>query len=127
LKAADPTIVEAPSSPGQPPKLDVVSITESKISGALEPRAINVKLAIVGFHTDTFFYSTIYPSAFLIEIIYVYAVIFSIDAIKISDTIPIPMKRYIRAKAYPTARSPSGRIYVPGISIELMHIYSLEL
>lgn len=54
LKAADPTIVEAPSSPGHPPRFPVVSITASKISGALEPRAIRVKFATVGFQTFTF-------------------------------------------------------------------------
>ena len=35
LKAAEPTIVEAPSLPGSSPRVDTVSITESKISGAL--------------------------------------------------------------------------------------------
>lgn len=48
LKAADPTIVEAPSSPGHSPRLEAVSITLSKISGALEPRAMRVRLATVG-------------------------------------------------------------------------------
>jgi hypothetical protein len=35
LKAADPTIVEGPSSPGVEPKLETVSMSESRISGAL--------------------------------------------------------------------------------------------
>lgn len=51
LKAADPTMQDGPSSPGHSPRLFTVSITESKISGALDPRAISDRLAIVGFHT----------------------------------------------------------------------------
>ncbi len=51
LNAAEPTIVEGPSRPGCSPKVDTVSITLSKISGALEPSAMSVRLATVGFHT----------------------------------------------------------------------------
>jgi len=36
LKAAEPTMVEGPSSPGGRPRLVTVSMTESKISGALK-------------------------------------------------------------------------------------------
>ena len=53
LNAADPTIVAGPSSPGSFPKFVTVSMTESRISGAEEPRAIRVKFAIVGFQTET--------------------------------------------------------------------------
>lgn len=53
LKAAEPTIVAAPSSPGNEPRLRIVSRQLRIISGALEPRAIRVKLATVGFQTGT--------------------------------------------------------------------------
>lgn len=53
LNAAEPTIVDGPSSPGVDPKFVSVSITESRISGADDPRAMRVRFAMVGFHTDT--------------------------------------------------------------------------
>ena len=61
LKEADPTIVDGPSSPGVSPKVITVSKTLSIISGALDPRAIKVRFAKVGFHTGTF-YSMYSPS-----------------------------------------------------------------
>lgn len=51
LKAAEPTIVEGPSSPAGLPRFWTVSMTESRISGALEPRAMSVRFASVGFQT----------------------------------------------------------------------------
>ena len=54
LNEAEPTIVDGPSSPGVAPKVVAVSNTLRMISGALEPRAIRVKLAKVGFQTGTF-------------------------------------------------------------------------
>ena len=45
---------EIPSSPGVEPSVDTVSITERRISGALEPKAMRVRLAMVGFHTLIF-------------------------------------------------------------------------
>ena len=54
LKEADPTMVEAPSSPGVAPRVATVSMQLRRISGALDPRAMRVKLAKVGFQTATF-------------------------------------------------------------------------
>lgn len=53
LKAAEPTIVEGPSSPGVDPSVYAVSMTLRRISGALDPRAMRVRLATVGFQTLT--------------------------------------------------------------------------
>jgi len=53
LNAAEPTIVEGPSSPAFSPSVVAVSIMDKRISGADEPRAISVKFAIVGFHYGT--------------------------------------------------------------------------
>ena len=60
LNEADPTMVDGPSSPGVDPRVYTVSMTLRRISGALEPRAIRVRLATVGFHTFTLV-STICP------------------------------------------------------------------
>jgi hypothetical protein len=53
LKAADPTIVEGPSSPPGYPKVCKVSITDSNISGADDPRAMRDRFARVAFQTGT--------------------------------------------------------------------------
>ena len=55
-------MVEAPSLPGAWPRVETVSMILSKISGALEPRAMSVRFAIVGFQTEIFL-STLWPSS----------------------------------------------------------------
>jgi len=94
LKAADPTIVDAPSSPGQLPSPPMVSITLRRISGALDPRAIRVKLATVGFQKLTLV-TTFVPSSRVCSISCCLDVIYSIAAMKISEIIPIPINKKI--------------------------------
>jgi hypothetical protein len=52
LYAAEPTIVPGPSSPDSK-LLSKISSMARMISGADEPRAMSVRLAIVAFHTST--------------------------------------------------------------------------
>lgn len=85
-------MVDAPSSPGQLPRLVQVSRTANKISGALEPRAMRVKLATVAFQNLAFLYFK-FPSLSSISSMTVLDVITSIDSMKISATIDIPRKR----------------------------------
>ena len=55
LNAADPTIVDGPNRPGSFPKVVTVSMIDKSISGALEPNAMRVKFAIVGFQKVIYF------------------------------------------------------------------------
>lgn len=114
MNAADPTIVAGPNSPGSDPKFVTVSITDNNISGAEEPNAISVRLAIVGFHTETVIFCSI-PSMSVYEIVLVCEVITSIQSIKMSDTKAIPKNKYTRAKKYAMASSQLGCRDVPGM------------
>ena len=58
LKAAEPTMVAAPSYPGHPSIFPIVSRSARRISGADEPRAMSDKFATVAFQTCTFFLLT---------------------------------------------------------------------
>ena len=62
------------------------------ISGALEPSAIKVRLASVGFQTFVLLI-TFSPSALVVTIYLVCEVITSIESMKTSEMIAIPMNR----------------------------------
>ena len=92
MKAADPTIVEAPSSPGVEPRVMQVSYTFNMISGALEPNAMSVKLASVGFQISDFL-TTLVPSGISVITVLVCDVMTSIDSMNTSDMSAMPMKK----------------------------------
>ena len=96
LNAADPTIVEGPSSPGSYSMKVIVSITDNMISGADEPSAIKERFATVGFHTISSIVPITWPEPSLISLIWVWEVISSIASIKMSEIIPMPRKIYPR-------------------------------
>ena len=62
------------------------------ISGALEPSAISVKFARVGFQIKVFF-TTFVPSACSAMTVLYYEVMTSMESIKISEMIEIPMNK----------------------------------
>lgn len=93
MKAAEPTIVDGPSSPAGYPKSFKASSTERMISGAEEPNAIRVKFAIVGFQTGTSI-SKVYPvlSSYT-SMSECFEVTTSIASMKMSALIEMPRKR----------------------------------
>lgn len=118
MKAADPTIVEAPNSPGHYPRFVTVSRTARRISGADDPRAISVRLATVAFQKVADFWMIFSP--YLTLTITFLDVIFSIASMKISATIEIPRNKYIRANPYAKARKPLFNVATPGINNVLL-------
>ena len=94
LNAAEPTIVDGPSSPDRIPRPQI-SITESRISGADEPSAISVRLATVSFHTLTR-KRRVVPSMICFTV-YVCDVTCSIAVMKMSATIATPKKVHRRS------------------------------
>mmetsp|Transcript_31737 Transcript_31737/g.80172 ORF Transcript_31737/g.80172 Transcript_31737/m.80172 type:complete len:206 (+) Transcript_31737:1561-2178(+) len=104
LNAADPRMVEGPRSPAKKPFLNT-STMESMISGAEEPSAMSVKLAIVGFHIVTV---TNFPLSFTLTRSFLLLII-SIADMNLSATMFTPKKRYNMAMPYKTARTGSSQ------------------
>ena len=93
LKAADPTIVDGPSFDGLASRSETVPMTESKISGAEEPRAMSVRLATVAFQIGTSIKTLVFLSLSQSSMALVCAVIDSIASMKMSEMMAIPKKR----------------------------------
>jgi len=98
LKAALPTMVEAPSGPRTKPPAQI-SMTFSRISGAEEPRAMSVRFATVSFQTLT----VLTVPVFLLTIIRFLEVTFSMPAMKTSATMATPRKLQKSRSRYGTA------------------------
>mmetsp|Transcript_86107 Transcript_86107/g.162274 ORF Transcript_86107/g.162274 Transcript_86107/m.162274 type:complete len:237 (-) Transcript_86107:261-971(-) len=98
LKAAEPTTVDGPSSP-----LNISSasssMTESRISGADEPKAMSERFATVLFQTYTVMnlVELVPPAASLTLTRFFLLVIVSIELMKMSETMLTPRKQYSKA------------------------------
>merc|ERR1719411_2173232 len=92
LKAAEPTMVPGPRSPALK-SLAQISITDNMISGAEDPRAINVRLATVSFQTLTTTTWVLPVLGSLMETSFSWAVIISMDSMNLSEAMATPMKR----------------------------------
>mmetsp|Transcript_3010 Transcript_3010/g.8917 ORF Transcript_3010/g.8917 Transcript_3010/m.8917 type:complete len:214 (+) Transcript_3010:2375-3016(+) len=103
LKAAEPTIVDGPSTPMWKSFLRA-STVESRISGAEDPSASNVRLATVPFQTATV---TVRPVCFSCTRRFL-LVMTSMEPTNLSATMLTPRKRYTIAAMYSTTRMPSG-------------------
>mmetsp|Transcript_5465 Transcript_5465/g.15225 ORF Transcript_5465/g.15225 Transcript_5465/m.15225 type:complete len:258 (+) Transcript_5465:1398-2171(+) len=114
LKAAEPTMVEGPSSPGGRPRVRMVSMMASMISGAEEPRAISVRLATVAFQTC----AVITVPSFKVTV-FSCAHISSTDDMKMSAMRATPKKMYARPRAYRKARAPEEKRLIPGMLTKL--------
>merc|ERR1712137_99542 len=110
LKAAEPTIVEGPSFPLWNPFL-MVSIMESKISGADEPNAMSVRFATVSFHN---LYVLIRFSDFT-RIRSFFRVTSSIEATNLSAMMATPKKIQHNAIIYKVARNKGDQNCSAGI------------
>ena len=93
LKAAEPTMVEGPRSLYGSPKPLTASKTERMISGAEEPNAMRVRLAMVGFHTGTSIKNVFSVVSSTTSLTYVLEVITSIASMNMSALIEMPRKR----------------------------------
>ena len=91
LKAAEPTMVDGPSSPALNPPVST-SMTFKRISGAEEPRAMRVRLATVAFHTRTCTRTGLPSLSTPLFFVYSLDVTTSIAVINTSAPKPTPIK-----------------------------------
>merc|ERR1719446_28246 len=115
LNAAEPTMVPGPSPPGSASfsRSGRVSITERRISGAEEPRAISVRLATVAFQTKNVT-SPSDPSALIFVIFFSLLVITSIAAMNTSAMMATPKNADTMAQKKMKMCGPLFHIISPG-------------